>query len=403
MRDIIFVSLENWDEVWRRNQFLCAALARRYPGMKILFAGLAFNVSRHLLRGSLRQLRGPITWRVSAFPNITVTHPLKLFPDSLSLGRKVNEWIARFQIRRLARKLGIRKPMLWLNPHSAVHMVHKMDEHCTIYDITDDWTLQPSLSSAERRIVEEQDHELCTRADLVIVCSEALLKSRRGRCSRILEIQNGVDVKHYEDVRKRPVSRSWAAPVFGYTGTLHSERTDAPLIIDLARAFPEGSVVLIGPDHWTSADRKLLAAERNIHMPGAVPYARIPETMAQFDVCIVPHVETVFTESLNPIKLWEYLAAGKPIVSTNIAGFRDYARFCRIASGSKAFVAACRAALDESDDQSSERIAEARLHTWDARVDALLGECAELGWISPDWRAESNSNPSIEQIVVGNN
>lgn len=138
-------------------------------------------------------------------------------------------------------------------------------------------------------------------------------------------------------------------------------------------------------------------------MPGAVPYARIPEAMAQFDVCIVPHVETVFTESLNPIKLWEYLAAGKPIVSTNIAGFRDYACFCRIASGSKAFVAACRAALDESDDRSSERIAEARLHTWDARVDALLGECAELGWISPDWRAESNSNPSIEQIVVGNN
>lgn len=403
MRDIIFVSLENWDDVWRRNQFLCSTLARRYPAMKILFVGLSFNVSHHLLHGSLRKLRGPMSWTVPGFPNITVIHTLKLFPDSLSTGRKINEWIARFQIQRLARRLGIADAILWLNPHSSVHMTRTMGEHCVIYDITDDWTLQPSLSSSERRIAEEQDRALCERADLVVVCSEALLKSRRHLSQSIALIPNGVDVKHYESVQTRPESRSWTAPVFGYTGTLHSERTDARLIIDLARAFPNGSVLLIGPDHWTGTDRKLIAAERNIHMHGAVPYSKIPELMAQFDVCIVPHVETKFTDSLNPIKLWEYLASGKPIVATNIAGFRDYAHFCRIASGSDAFVAACSAALTDRDNLSSKRISEARHHTWDARVDALLTILEDLRWISPDRPVGAIPSPDNQQVGAGNN
>lgn len=403
MRDIIFVSLEDWDEVWRRNQFLCATLAQRYPDRKILFVGLAFNVSHHLLHGSVQKLRGPITWSVPGFPNITVTHPVKLFPDSWSFGRKINEWMARFQIRRLARRLGMKDAILWLNPLSSLHMARRMGEHGVIYDITDDWTLQPSLSPSERRYAEEQDRALCERADAVIVCSEALLKSRRPLSRRIALIPNGVDVRHYEKVLTRPESRSWSAPVFGYTGTLHSERTDARLIISLARAFPNGSVVLIGPDHWTSADRKLLASERNIHMPGAVPYAKIPEVMTQFDVCIVPHVETKFTESLNPIKLWEYLAGGKPVVAANIAGFRDYPQLCRIASGPEAFISACRAALSEQDNLSSKRIAEARHHTWDARVDALLALLVELRWISADQRADAAPNTMTQQASAGSN
>ena len=399
MRDIIFVSLENWDEVWRRNQFICARLTHRYPALKILFVGLAFNVSRHLLRGSLRDLRGQITRQIPEYPNITVTHPLKFFPDSVSIGRKINEWIARFQVRRMARRLGITDFILWLNPHSAVHMAKRMNEQSVIYDITDDWTLQPSLSSSERTIAEVQDHALCSLADLVIVCSEALMKSRQHLSRRIALIPNGVDAKHYEGIPIRPESQTWAPPVFGYTGTLHSERTDARLIVELARAFPQGSVVLIGPDHWTTEDRKLLAAERNIHMPGPVPYLKIPEVMAQFDVCIVPHVETSFTESLNPIKLWEYLASGKPIVATNIAGFRDYARFCRIASGSGPFVAACRAALDEPEHRSSERSAEVLRHTWEARVDTLLAEWKNLGWISQACLATEKLSASMEQAA----
>ena len=378
MPDLVFVSMEDWDDVWRRNQFLCATLARKFPGMKIVFVGLPLNASYHLRHGAIGQLRGPLQWQVPGYANITVVRTIKLLPDSIAGTRKVNERIARIHLRRIVRKLGLSNPILWLNPHSAVHMAGAMGERCVIYDITDDWALVPSLTPAVRKITQEQDRALAARADLVVVCSEALESSRRDQNRQIMLLPNGVDADHYANVCEPPRERSWPQPVFGYTGTLHPDRTDVKLILDLAHAFPHGSVVLVGPDHWDEKSRAMLKTASNIHMPGVVPYRKIPETMAQFDVCIVPHVETRFTESLNPIKLWEYLAGGKPIVSTNIAGFRSYPQLCRIASGPEAYIAACRAALLEGDDLRAARIAEARRHTWEARVDALIERIEEM-------------------------
>jgi len=381
MRDLIFVSLEDWDEVWRRNQFLCAALARRFPEMKILFVGLPRNVSHGLRHGKLAELGGKATRTLPDFPNITVTHALKLFPDSMDAGRRCNERMARGHIRRVARRLGLRDPLLWLNPHGAVHMAGAMNEKAVIYDITDDWAMAPSFSERDRKLIVEQDRALCQRADLVVVCSESLEASRRGRCKALLLLPNGVDHARYAAIPDASQPGRWPGPVFGYTGTIHSDRFDVELVAGLAEAFPGGSVVLVGPDHLTAGEKSRLAAHPNIHITGPVPYARIPEVMGHFDVCIVPHVETQFTNSLNPLKLWEYLASGKPVVSTNVAGFSDYPQFCRIASGREGFVRACREALGENGASRAGRRLEAARHSWDRRVDVLLETLAGAGFL----------------------
>jgi len=93
--------------------------------------------------------------------------------------------------------------------------------------------------------------------------------------------------------------------------------------------------------------------------------------MRAFDVCMVPHRVTPFTESLNPIKLWEYLAAGKPIVSTNVAGFRDYPDLVSVADTSDDFVSRLALAPVESPDLPALRQQAVRQHTWDQRVAAV--------------------------------
>jgi glycosyltransferase involved in cell wall biosynthesis len=101
--------------------------------------------------------------------------------------------------------------------------------------------------------------------------------------------------------------------------------------------------------------------------------------MRAIDVCVVPHRMTAFTESLNPIKLWEYLAVGKPIVSTDVAGFRDYSHLVRIARTANEFVAAMTEAQAEGLSRVEERRAVAREHSWRRRVDAIeavIAECA---------------------------
>ncbi len=372
---LIFVSLEDWDDVWRRNQPLCAGLARRDPGAPILFVGLALDVSHCLRRGKIKALFQARRRRLPEMPSITVLKPLKLLPNSLAWGRRFNEWHQRAQVRREAARLELARPLLWLNPHQAVHMVGKMGEQAVVYDITDDW-ISPTQSERLRALTVAQDAELCRRADAVIVCSARLYEMKQGMTRALHLIPNGVDAAHYlaasADGPLPEAARAWRKPVFGYTGTIHPDRVDGTLVEALAQAFPQGTVALVGPNHLSRADITHLEARGNIYFTGPVPYADVPQYMAAFDVCITPHRMTPFTESLNPLKLWEYLACGKPIVSTNVAGFRDYPQFVRLASDAASFMDACHAALAEEGASREARQAEARANSWDARLDSVL-------------------------------
>ncbi len=375
MQDLIFVSMENWDDVWRRNQFLCAGLARRFPDRKILFVGLPINVTNDIRRGRLPNLNQTDS-AVPGLPSITLTRPLKLLPDTLGWGRRLNEALLRRHVRAAARRLGMKSPVLWLNPHSAVHMAGQMDESQVIYDITDDWTTL-TQSPALTKLTVAQDAALCRRADAVIVCSERLYDMKQGFTERLYLIPNGVDADHYKSVLNGagPLpapADGWARPVLGYTGTIHPDRVDVPLVESLAKRFPSGTIALVGPNMLAGEDRQRLAACGNVVLTGPVPYAEVPEIMRAFDVCITPHRVTPFTESLNPIKLWEYLAAGKPIVATPVAGFRDYPQLVHLASDANGFALAVESALTEDPAVGEARRSEARRHSWNSRLDQIV-------------------------------
>ena len=374
--------MENWDDVWRRNQFLCAGLARRFPEIKILFVGLPRNVTNDLRRGRMPSFREAES-AVPGLPGITLTRPLKLLPDTLAWGRRLNEALFRAGVAHAALRLGMQSPTLWLNPHSAVHMAGKMEESAIIYDITDDWTTLTQSPALAKRTAD-QDAALCRRADATIVCSERLYEMKRSLAKHLHLIPNGVDADHYKGVLDGtgPLpspADGWAKPVLGYTGTVHPDRVDVSLVESLARRFSSGTIALVGPNLLTADDRQRLAACGNVALTGPVPYARIPETMRAFDVCITPHRRTAFTESLNPIKLWEYLAAGKPIVATDVAGFRDYPQFVRLASDADSFGQAVEDALSEKDTAGEARRAEARRHSWEARLDQVIDVLLSCG------------------------
>jgi teichuronic acid biosynthesis glycosyltransferase TuaH len=271
--------------------------------------------------------------------------------------------------------MGIRQPLLWLNPHWSVHLVGGVNESAVVYDITDDWT---SLTQAPwlAEMTAKEDAVLCRRADATIVCSERLWEMKAGIAKKLFLVPNGVDAQHYAKVLDSTMPlpsecMKWPKPVFGYTGTIHPDRVDVNLIEAIAQAMCCGSIVLIGPDHLSAKDRERLLACKNVIIVGPKPYAEIPDLMRGFDVCIAPHLVTPFTESLNPIKLWEYLAAGKPIVSTPVAGFRDFPRLVRLADGPVEFLKATYNALSEKSELAEARRTEARKHSWDRRVDAI--------------------------------
>ena len=379
--ELIFVSMENWDDVWRRNQFVCSRIAQRFPQSKILFVGTARDVSNQLRTGRTADLSVPATWQVPGYPNIHVTRPLKFLPNTVPAMRRVNEAVYRSHALRVAHQLGFRQPILWLNPHYAVHMVGKMGEDRVIYDITDDW-ITLTQSEAQTHLIIAQDRELCRVADAVIVCSQKLYDLKQELARNLHLIPNGVDAEHYRCVLEGtgPLpeeAADWPRPIYGYTGTIHPDRVDVGLVERMARRLTQGCFALVGPFFLPDADRDRLLATGKVFFTGPVPYARLPQFMRAFDVCMTPHLVTPFTESLNPIKLWEYLAGGKPIVSTDVAGFRDFPQFVRIAKGEDEFLKALQEAQQEAPEWGEARRVEARKHSWDARVDQILDAVAE--------------------------
>ena len=379
MPDLIFISIEPWDQVWRRNQFVTNLLARRHPQQRILWVNPANDVSNSVRKGrwleAARRLHTAPPQALADLPNVFLFTPVKLLPNTLPVGNAINDALARRQIRHAVRQLGFDKPVLWINPHYAAHMAGQMDECAVIYDITDDWSAMPMSAKLRARILR-QDDELAARCDAVIVCSPHLAEQKKQYGARVHLIPNGVDTERYRPVCQRtwephPLTATWPRPILAHTGTIHSDRTDVPLVLDIARLIPRGTIALIGPDHLNDADRDRLRAMPNIRLTGPVANAVLPRIMSGFDVCIVPHRVDAFSESQDPLKLYEYLACGLPIVSTPIAGFRNYPELIHLATGGPDFAAAIATALNEGTTRSSDRQAAVASRTWEACVDRI--------------------------------
>ena len=152
-------------------------------------------------------------------------------------------------------------------------------------------------------------------------CSPDLARTRGARPCRRPDPQRG---------RPRPLPHAAGparpscpdGPVAVYVGTLHDERIDVALLVALAEARPDLQIALVGPDSLGPETSARLAAVPTVHLLGAQPYDRVPGFLQHADVVVIPHLVNPFTESLDPIKAYECLAAGRPTVATPVAGFR---------------------------------------------------------------------------------
>jgi teichuronic acid biosynthesis glycosyltransferase TuaH len=376
---IVFVSLEPWDEIWRRNQFICDGLLRRSTETKILFVQPPFDNSFALRTRSLGNIQFTSSSISGGYDDrLQLFAPTKWFPNSVQFSRAWNEKHLLRQIKHALRHLNWTPTHLWINQHEAVNLLDAEIAPRSIYDITDDWT-KFSGNQSQLELTTDQDATLCKSCDHVIVCSQQLFddKSNLVDPERLHLIPNGVHINHYETVTDtnlpvHPIAQNWAKPVFGYTGTVHGDRVDVNLIAGIAQAYPSATIAMVGPNLLEEDDQQALNQFSNILFTGAQPYSELPDIMRSFDICMVPHLVTPFTESLNPIKLWEYLAAGKPIVSTNVAGFRDFPELLFVSRAHDDFKENLSVALSADKCAANDRQNVAKLHSWDMRLHDVM-------------------------------
>ena len=332
--DLVVISLEAWDGVWRRNQHLLSELLRRDASLRVLFVEPAADPV-HAVSRRVRPRRG-VGLRRAADPGRIPGDPTGVAPEGGHVDPQrlwlfeQTKWLPRRidpradvrhadAVRRVARHIGMRAPVLWVNDPSGATLVTRSGWPA-LYDITDDWML---AERSEREHVRLADDEASLLHDCaqVVVCSPALVASK-GADRPVVLIPNAVDVEAYRLPRSRP-SDLPDGPIALYVGTAHRDRIDLDLCVATARAIVgRGRLVLVGPAPLDPPHRRRLE-EAGVILLGPRDRALVPAYLQHADVLVVPHVVTPFTDSLDPIKLYEYRAVGRPVVSTPVAGFRD--------------------------------------------------------------------------------
>jgi GT2 family glycosyltransferase/glycosyltransferase involved in cell wall biosynthesis len=210
-----------------------------------------------------------------------------------------------------------------------------------------------------------QENALLASADLVVVSSAALERHARPHSDRRLLLRNACEYERFA----LPVKPPGQPPVVGYYGAIE-DWLDTDLVADLAQRRPDWKFVLVG--RAVSADVSRLSRLANVSLPGEQPYAAIPGWLHRFDVAIIPFKRTPLTEATNPVKAYEMLAAGKPIVSVPIPEMAALAPLVRLAATAEEMEREIAASLGAEEPGVIEaRRAFAREHTWSKRFEVL--------------------------------
>lgn len=378
--DLIVIS-----DDWGRHPFSCQHLVERLlPFNRVLWINtVGYRPLRFTLYDARRSLEKIHNWVRARMPrefktnrptNIRVLDPVFLPFGAYKAIRAFNARSVSQSVRNASRSWNFQQPILITTLPTVADFVGHLGENRAVYYCVDDYTLWPGEDGALMRELEER---LLRKVDLVVVTSGKLQRTRsNGRCSTVL-LTHGVDLQHFKTVGTVPSApdvKNLIRPVVGYYG-LVDERCDLQLIAFLARSLSHINFLVIGP--W-KVSQAPLAGLSNVKIIGRVDYAQLPAYLAPVDLLILPYHVNQLAESINPLKLKEYLATGLPVVSTPLPEVIKLHPFLKVASNADEFRHAVIAGLSQGKRYSDELDHFLQGETWEAKAEALSIMIQEL-------------------------
>jgi glycosyltransferase involved in cell wall biosynthesis len=309
----------------------------------------------------------------SVLPGLSVYCPPAVPLPGSRVARAINAVLYRLTLRRELRRLDLSSaPVIWTYlPHIAP-LIRAMPRRLLVYHCVDRWS---AFEDYDAELMERSEADLCRSADLIFASAEDLAARCRQYNSHVHYVPHGVDFPHFATaLEPQPLPddlRDIPEPRVGFFGLIH-EWVDLDLIAQLAERVPY-SFVLIG-DAKTKLER--LQGLPNVYHLGRRPYAMLPDYCRGFQAAIVPFRQSALTQSVNPIKLREYAAAGLPVVSTDLPEVRKCGDIAMCAADVDSWVAAVRQAVARGGDETERRKQAERVRAQDWAL--IAAEMADL-------------------------
>jgi len=343
--DLICLSHLRWNFVYQRPQHL---LSRFAQGRRVFF------VEEPILGAD------PSAWLEVREDKSGIWVAVPHLPEGTSLEAAI---AAQQQfIDGLMAEHDIQSYLCWYYTPMALAFTQHLQPLVTVYDCMDELSAFAGASP----VLKEYEAQLFQRADLIFTGGQSLYEAKRNQHPNVYAFPSSVDVSHFGQARtiseEPPDQANIPHPRLGFFGVI-DERMDIELLAGIAAARPDWHLIIIGP--IVKIDPAVLPRQDNIHYLGSKDYQALPSYLAGWDLAILPFAHNESTRFISPTKTPEYLAAGKPVVSTSI---RDVVRpygeegMVRIADTVDAFVTAAESAMEEDTPASG----------WLQRVDTFL-------------------------------
>ncbi len=383
--DFICFSINAWEKRKARKQQFMLYLSRRSDVGRVLYIEPSLNIWRLVFMPaaelSSKESRG--RWhRALSFKAERITDKLLVltpiffipFAFRFQLIYKINLYFLYLRIRTLARREGIKSEVIWLyHPFDGQLLKWFKDRRLACFSGAEEWAeyfIEYSKASRAKR--REMEEAIISLDDLVFVVSKALLGPAKALNKNSYHIYDGTSPELFakEHAQAPPELINIKHPIVGYIGTV-SSRIDIELVKALSERMPQFSFVFVGDIHSERIDIGPLKGIGNIFFLRGKPYDELPRYAAFFDVSLLPYKALLFTSP--PTKVFDYLASGKPIVSTALPELGFLKGFIYEAKNADEFEAGIKKALEEDTPEAVIRRREKAMeNSWERRVEEIM-------------------------------
>lgn len=359
---IVYISSIPWDYAWHRQQEMASKMAEK--GFEILFVQ---PCTKNPFKNTLvQQEKGIWLLSPSGLP----------YERVLRCANGFNARVARKQILKAMDKIGFQNPIVWLDRVHGFDFKFFSKTAYVVYDLIDEILAFGRIRN--EKMLLSLENKVLKRTDLLISSSKTLADRKLIQSRRLdqsyLFIPNGVDVQRFA------VDATWEAvkdiphPRIGFVGTISARRLNCELLKEVIKRNPAWNFVFVGPQDGT--DIKALSGE-NVRIFDAVAGEKIPEVVASFDVGIIPYnVDNATMDYVFPRKACEFLATGKPVVSTPLSEMKVFGDYAIIADTPLAFERGIQIALSQ-ENQEQNRRDYAKQFDWDMLLKGIVSQLPE--------------------------
>ena len=371
-RSIVCFSSNDWTDIPSSKFHIMRYLGQHNRVLFVETLGLRSpRASAHDARRVVGKVKRTVRGLRNVENDIYIWSPVAVPYHGVPAVQRLNGRLVSTMVGRLMRQLDMSNPVIWSFLPNAIDVIERLPPGRVVYHCIDDYG---EFTDVPRAAFELLEKRMLRAADLTVVSAQRLYDLRKDDARAISYVPHGVNLEEFRASLVQPTSLpdmdAIDGPIAGFVGRI-ADWIDLDLVARCAREMPDWSFVMVGP---SNVDLSAYESVPNLHFTGRCEHELVPHYIQRFDVALMPFARNSVVDSVNPLKMYEYLAVGTPVVTVPMDEIGDFAQVVDIAEPEHFPQAIAAAHASDRPADRERRVQSVSDRSWGAIADRILDD-----------------------------